>query len=133
MMVCLSLGSPASAMGPFNVPSSLRQFCGYGNGAGYHAPLVLQVPLLRETASQPIQYKLRPPKSSTYAPDVYGSMSALQAVPHDVYYGAAPAMAPAVPMRVTTPPRPTPRTPVEPASPSDNGQPERIALPRGGF
>ena len=29
------------AAGFWNMPSNLRQFMGYGNGAGYHAPLVL--------------------------------------------------------------------------------------------
>lgn len=39
----LVAGAPITALaaGYWNVPSNLGQFMGYGNGAGYHAPLVL--------------------------------------------------------------------------------------------
>lgn len=122
----------------YRLPSSVPQFFGYGNGPGYHAPMVLGV-----FGGQPthgVHRQLYPPRTPSY-PSVGFSTgpTLIESAPHHAVVSPsmpaaveyAPQFAP-TPMATPEPARrsqPSPRPPVEPRSPSDVPTPEPIPLP----
>ncbi|MEM6799088.1 MAG: hypothetical protein AAF589_06200 [Planctomycetota bacterium] len=137
-------GSTACAIGPWNVPSSLPQFCGYGNGPGYHAPMIQGIPCLTPSAAQGVRYTFNPPMPSPCFDGFCGGMSTIEVLPpqpyaaptpqyHTPHYQPTPADHPTLaPTPVYAAPGPAPlptAPPTEPASPSDAAQPETLPLP----
>jgi hypothetical protein len=69
----LLTAAPAAAIGYYNLPGNFCQWCGYGNGAGYHSCLVLG-PSTCQGACSPNEVRLAcPPQPPCYGCGYYGS------------------------------------------------------------
>ncbi|MEM6331030.1 MAG: hypothetical protein AAF790_12365 [Planctomycetota bacterium] len=79
---------PAHAIGPWNVPSNWRQFCGAGNGPGFHAPMIQADPCFSGSEAKPVFFTPYPPRPSAYGGGFCGSMSTLHSLPPAAYAAA---------------------------------------------
>ncbi len=126
----------AAAVGRWNMPSRAIQYSAYGNGPGYHAPILLG-PALHAPVANPGVQRLPAPLQAPCLPGggCWQPEPSFRAPPGDMYHptvlGHSLFAAPSLTEPVMEPTPQRQLRPTEPASPSDQPAAEAIPLPSG--
>jgi hypothetical protein len=104
LLLSALLPAPAVAIGYYNLPGNICQWCGYGMGAGYHAPMVLGPPSVTGALSHNTQrlWRAPAPPCSSFSYDPSGGDAMTEPTMLDPTRTPSPELLP-VPPAATTP------------------------------